>query len=253
MKCAGCGLLFVKNRPDDDQISQAHKQGKHGGVNTFDMTGNFDNSKISKYLNILDDMFKGNLGNKTTWLDIGCGHGEFIMAVQKYSYGKITATGTEPNIKKQGSARRRGLNVGYFDIDSHSEKYDVVSMLNVYSHLPNPPSFIRSARKLLKKGGELILETGDTANFSAADHYKPFFLPDHLSFASEKIVVNILERMDFEILSVQKYPLIGCGLGTIAKELIKALLPKHKSRIWSCFRQKMYSKADMFIRSGLKD
>ena len=35
---------------------------------------------------------------------------------------------------------------------------------------------------------------------------RPFYLPDHLSFASESIIIRILERLGFEILSVKKYP-----------------------------------------------
>ena len=72
---------------------------------------------------------------------VGCGQGEFIAAVQKYDKG-VTVKGTEPNIHKQEMARKKGLNVFFFDIESHEEKYDVISMLNVYSHLPDPPAFL---------------------------------------------------------------------------------------------------------------
>ena len=124
------------------------------------------------------------------------------MAIQKYSSQNIEIQGTEPNIHKQESAKQRGLNVDYFDLESHKKKYDVISMLNVYSHLPDPPKFLESLKNLLNSRGELILETGDTASLSAKDHYRPFYLPDHLSFASESIVVNILESLNFEILNV---------------------------------------------------
>ena len=29
VKCSECGLLYLEKRPDDKEISQAHKQGKH--------------------------------------------------------------------------------------------------------------------------------------------------------------------------------------------------------------------------------
>jgi SAM-dependent methyltransferase len=252
VKCDVCGLLFVEDRPNDSEISQAHKQGIHGGLNSLDVTGTFNPAKTTVYLEVLEDLFKGDLGNKKTWLDVGCGHGEFMAAVQKYGSGEVIVKGTEPNIHKQESALKRGLNVSYFEIESHDEEYDIISMQNVYSHLPDPPTFLDSLKRILKPHGELILETGDTAGLSAKDHYRPFYLPCHLSFASEGIVVGILKRLDFEILSIRKYPLIRFDLSRIVKELVKTILPFYQSRLHYLLNRKMYSQTDMFIRARLK-
>lgn len=253
VKCDVCGLLFVENRPDDNEISQAHKQGKHKGEKELDVTSKFDASKIPQYLMVLEELFNGDLGRKKTWLDVGCGHGEFIFAVQKYSSGKIAVKGTDPNIYKQESARKRGLNVSYIDIDTHEGKYDVISLLNVYSHLPCPPIFLDSLKRLLHAGGELILQTGNTADLAARSHYRPFYLPDHLSFASEGIVVGILERLDFEILGVKKYPFPRFDFITIVKEFAKAVLPRYKTNIQYLWNMKRYSQTDMYIRAKLKN
>lgn len=251
VKCDTCGLLYLQERPDDKEIDQAHKQGKHTGLKELEVTGAFDEGKISTYLGVLEEMFKGGLSSKKTWLDVGCGHGEFIAAVQEYSLGKISARGTEPNVYKQNSAKQRGLNVGFFDIESHEDKYDFISLLNVYSHLPDPPAFIKSLKRLLKSGGELLLQTGDTAEFSSVEHYRPFYLPDHLSFASEKIVTDILERIGFEIVSVKKYPYLSLSPNAIVKEIAKALLPQYQSNIPYYANWKRYSKTNMFVRAKL--
>lgn len=253
LKCSSCGLLFVENIPDGDEISQAHKQGKHRGECEIDVNDIYNPNKTARYCNVLQDSFKSNLDGIETWLDVGCGYGEFMEAIQKYSSGKVDVKGTEPNIHKQTSAKERGLNVDYFDLESHHKKYDAISMLNVYSHLPDPPKFLKSLTKLLNPGGELILETGDTAHLSEKDHYRPFYLPDHLSFASEDIIVDILESQNFEILSINKYPYVELGIKNIVKGLIKTILPQYESRIWNdLLKWKKYSKTDMFIRAKLK-
>lgn len=250
VKCDICGLLFVEDRPNSTEISQAHKQGIHHGNNSFDVTGAFEPAKIDIYLKVLEDLFKGHLGNKKSWLDIGCGHGEFMVAVQECAPAGLVVRGTEPNARKRESARERGLNVNYFEIEAHDEKYDFISMLNLYSHLPDPITFLGCAKRLLRKDGELILETGDTADLTANDHPRPFYLPDHLSFASEDIVTGILKRLDFEILDIRKYPLMRFNLNKIAKELVKAILPNYQSRIY--YYRNIYSEIDMFIRARLK-
>lgn len=253
IKCSNCGLLYLKDRPDDSTISQAHKQGIHTGLKRIDVTGSFDSAKVSRYKSILNDLFGASISGRKTWLDIGCGHGELLVAVQQYSQGSISVRGSEPNTFKQKQAIRRGLNVEYFDIETHGETYDVISMLNVWSHLPNPPQFIEALKRLLTPQGELIIQTGDTARFSPEDHYRPFYLPDHLSFASEEIVSDILERAGFQILNVCKYPFLPIRLSTVVKEIFKIFLPDYSSRLHLFFNYKKYSKTDMFIRARLKD
>jgi SAM-dependent methyltransferase len=253
VKCSGCGLLFLKDRPDDTDISQAHKQGRHSGNKKFDVTGAFSPGSIPHYLDILDDIFKGDMAKQQTWLDVGCGHGEFMQAVLNYSAGGVTVTGTDPNSGKQQSARQRGLNVEFFDLETHEKTYDMISLLNVYSHLPDPEAFLLSLKNLLKPGGELLLETGDTADLSAQDHYRPFYLPDHLSFASESIVVGILERLGFEIISINKYPFERFRLEIFIRESIKFFLPGYQSRLRYYWKWRLYSRTDMFIRAKIKN
>lgn len=253
VKCTGCGLLYLEERPDDKEMVHAHQQGRHSGLKELDVTGRFKPEEIPWYLNVLENIFKGNLGNKKTWLDVGCGHGEFMAAVQKYSSGKISVRGTEPNVFKQKSARDRGLDVSYFDIESHKTSYDIISLLNVYSHLPDPPAFFEMLKKRLNPNGEIIIETGDTADLTAKEHYRPFYLPDHLSFASEKIVSDILTRSGFEILSINKYSCLPFGPKGILKEFVKACLPKYKSALPYYVKWKRYSQTDMFIRARMRN
>lgn len=252
VKCAQCGLLYVEDRPDDTKISEAHKQGKHSGTKELDHTGAFDTSKIPWYLEVLNDMYAQEHSHVKTWLDVGCGHGEFVSAIQDYSDNTIAVTGSEPNVHKQKSGKDRGLDIGYFDLETHEQKYDCVSLLNVYSHIPDPPAFLASLKKLINPGGELVIETGDTAHLDAKDHYRPLYLPDHLSFTSEKIVVDILERLGFEVVSVHKYPFMNLSTVQILKETVKAVLPNYTSSLPYWFKRRLYTQTDMFIRARLK-
>ena len=175
VRCLGCGLLYVRMRPDASEITQAAKTGQHGGSKVLDVTGRFSSRKVVGYSRILSDIYGqgGAVNGGWRWLDIGCGHGEFVLALQQYFGSSIQVRGVEPNIHKQRSARSRGLDVTYFDLDSHGETYDRVSLLNVFSHLPDPPEILRQWTKLLAPNGELLLETGDTAGLPSSHHYRP--------------------------------------------------------------------------------
>lgn len=261
VKCQDCGLIYMQNTPSYLEMNEAHKQGKHKGLKERNVTGVFQERKIPRYINVLNDLYGTLDGNISSWLDVGCGHGEFIIALDRFSKHTISISGTEPNIYKQESARLRGMNVSYFELATHDRRYDAISLLNVYSHLPDPPVFLMTIKNLLNRKGEVIIETGDTAELNAEDHYRPFYLPNHVSFASEKIVTSILRRLGFRILEIKKYPYPNLKVPHFSfkqtlKELPKLLLPRYHSAIpeyLHYFRYKrLYSQTDMYIRAKIE-
>jgi SAM-dependent methyltransferase len=207
VKCIKCGLIYLNPRPAHDEILKANEYGVHKGETDFDITGTYNSKKVSKYLKILADFYRKEelQMNKKKWLDIGCGFGEFIEALEQYSNSKLTLLGSEPNMKKIISCKKRNLAVDFFDLDDIHEKYNYISLLNVYSHLPNPVKYLTKIKESLAPEGELLLETGHSCHLPAKFHHKPYYAPDHLSFASREIVENILERIGFHILKTKIY------------------------------------------------
>lgn len=255
VKCDGCGLLYVTPRPTQEEIDRAHQMGVHRGAIQIDMTGTLSLAKAKAYEPILKELFGDDLASRERrWLDVGCGHGELLMALDQTSGGKVAAKGVEPNERKQASAQKHGLDVTYFDLAQHDQRYDCVSLLNVYSHLTDPIEFLQMCGRLLTSGGELLLETGDTADLPADVHPRPFFLPDHLSFASEAIVRGVLQRAGFEVLAVAKYPAYSFGPKRYAKEIIKLLVPGKQSQLLEIPNQRRLvarQNTDMYLRARL--
>lgn len=98
VQCKKCGLLYVTPRPDSSDINTAHQYGMHKGETTLETTGKYSASRSNDYMDVLKDLYEDELQEqKRTWLDIGCGQGEFLAALEKYSGGKVLAMGLEPN------------------------------------------------------------------------------------------------------------------------------------------------------------
>jgi SAM-dependent methyltransferase len=254
VKCCKCGLLYVNNPPTEFERREALSQGLHKGEEEIDVTGSFSPSKIDVYMSILGDLFGKEDLRRADWLDIGCGHGEFLLALKQFIPEPLTLRGSEPNAKKRSSAEKRGLNVGFIDIETDNNKYSHISLLNVYSHIPEPIIFLATIRSKLKVGGELILQTGDCTDLSSDDIIKPLLLPDHLSFCTESILLEILSKLGFSVVVVKKYPYIIPTPLNILKEFIKLLVPGKKSRLilWARKWRKWQSR-DMYIRAKLID
>jgi SAM-dependent methyltransferase len=255
VKCSGCGLLYVNPRPSEEDITEALKLGIHQGEEVKCFTGVYKPYFLDKYATVLSDFFpeeKAELKGKK-WLDIGCGYGEFLQALDIHSKGELTTIGSEPNEIKMQYARKNGLDVSYIDLASHHEMYDFISLLNVFSHLPDPPDFFSKLKKNLNPGGEIFLQTGHTCHLSRRQHIKPYQLPDHLSFANQEIVENIFRRLGFEIVDVRIYKPewhpYTVDYYKLMKDLVKAVLFFYKKRRNPLFPRHKFQ--DMFIRCRL--
>jgi 2-polyprenyl-3-methyl-5-hydroxy-6-metoxy-1,4-benzoquinol methylase len=245
-QCKSCNLIFVTNPPKQENILNSHQQGMHRGVDKdLVIEASFQFGKV-KYLNsILKSMFKIEEIKSKKWLDIGSGTGEFILAIKNFTNNNVDVIGSEPNLAKQKVAIERKINTTFIDIENTDDKYDYISMLNVYSHIYDPIDFIKKLKKLLKPCGEIFIETSDTVNLTSKQHYKPFYLPDHLSFASEKILKDIFLKNGFKFISIKKTPLVKGGLYKLFKELIKFFLPNYNSHLIKMIK---YRETDIFLR-----
>ena len=122
VKCDDCGLLYVNPRPPLEEINAASKSGMHRGDELLDVTGSFENRLKNLYLGRLDNLGFSTLfnGSRTiAWFDIGCGHGEFLDALEQIGRDAIQVTGLEPNQQKREGAVKRGLDVQFFNVAEH--------------------------------------------------------------------------------------------------------------------------------------
>ncbi len=239
--------MFLEYQPLAEEVTAATRTGQHRGESLIDTTGTFNESAVPRYLRILNDFFPAKTLRLSTWLDVGCGHGEFIESLVRYFGSTLRVRGCEPNRGKTASARNRGFDVDFFDLSKHNEKYDCLSLLNVYSHLPGPVETLSEWKSLIDQGGYLLLETGHSCHLSPDDHHKPFYLPDHLSFANQEIVESILVRIGFRILKTKIYRhtvFAPLSAKAVVKEALKLVLGR-KSRLSELFPR--YPDRDMFI------
>lgn len=120
---------------------------------------------------ILENLNKQNLDNYKI-LDIGCGGGILSESLAKLG-GNITGIDMSAdaiNVAKLHSAElRNSYNLTYLNISiedfladhqsGNSEKYDVITCLELLEHVPHPEEMVANIKKLLKPGGALFVST----------------------------------------------------------------------------------------------
>jgi SAM-dependent methyltransferase len=121
-----------------------------------------------------------------TVLDVGCGAGNFLSTLpadlQKY--------GVEPSTAAGVSAARRGVRILGRTIDDlpPDEFFDVITIIDVIEHVPDPARLLDAAYARLAGGGCMIVATGDPglalwhSIFRSRFWYASF--PEHISFPS---------------------------------------------------------------------
>jgi len=213
VRCCECSLIFVNPRPPQELITEAIKTGVHSELDAKKsaiarrVAGN-----VKLYEKVLRAMYSDllNAAKPFKWLDIGAGYGEFVEAVNACAPAGSTVTGLEPMTPKVKDAQIRGLDIQERFLSEVSETYDIASLLNVFSHIPDFHEFLLEIKTVLNPGGEFFMETGNIADLThSREAPSELDLPDHLVFAGEKHIRGYLDNAGFSIVSIQSRRIDG--------------------------------------------
>lgn len=225
VQCKSCGLVYVNPRPREDVISEANKVGVHQGEQgDLNVAARRIPSKIAHYSSILQEMFSEEriAGQPLKWLDVGAGYGEFLQAVLATMPSGTEAIGLEPMAPKVKVARSLGLPIDSRDLSDVGGGYDVISLINVYSHIPDFDGFAAILVEKLNPNGILFIETGNVAALTRHEFADILYLPDHLVFSSPRQMRMIIERLGMDLVS-HKELRIDNALWSL-KVLVKGLM-----------------------------
>jgi len=191
----------------------------------MDIQGHPNRGKVRLYRKVVSDVFGADIaaGRSVRWLDLGAGFGEFVEALIACLPSGSLVEGIEPMPAKVEVAERFGLPVKQRNISGVTATYDVVSLINVFSHIPDFGSFLDTIKSVLAPGGEIFVETGNAADLdSRSDFPYPLCLPDHLVFAGERHIEHFLKDKGFSLVSVNRRR--ADGLLNSVRQAIKSLL-----------------------------
>ncbi len=206
-KCLDCSLIFVNPLPKSAEAiySSDYFRGAikgHGYVN-------YDEDKepmvptFERYLSIVEG-YTGGYGNL---LDVGTASG-FFLNLAKTSGWHVS--GVEISDHAASIGRQRGFDIktgALSEIDFKNQVFDVITMFDVLEHFITPVQELRSAHRLLKSGGLLVINTPDTKSLFArilGKHWHLLVPPEHLFYFSSDNLTKLLEKEGFEVLLTKK-------------------------------------------------
>jgi SAM-dependent methyltransferase len=178
-------------------------------------------------------------GKGSKALDIGCNNGQFLFTLDgRWNKYGVEVSDVAANIAKQFT--NANIFCGPVELyQADPESFDVITAFALIEHLTDPRKLIQWIYSHLKKGGFLVLMTGDRES-KMAKHFGqtwPMYLPpEHLHFFSDHSLSTLLSEEGFSVKYRQwrsaKYGRKSMTATCIAKakeilELIKKPEPDH--------------------------
>jgi len=133
-------------------------------------------------------------------VDVGCGSGELLLALQ--SAGYIRLQGVDPFIAHD-LALGRGLRVQKAELDAlPASSFDLVMFHHSLEHIVDEPAALRAAHRMLVPGGRCLVRI-PTVSSHAWRHYGVDWCaldaPRHLVLHSRQSIAVLAERCGFRV------------------------------------------------------
>lgn len=141
------------------------------------------------------------------WLDVGCGNGATLKAAHDLLPDwKLTGTELSDTFRDQ-VMQIPGVEAFHAGVAQQAQgPFDVISLIHVLEHIPDPAAFLATLAPLLSPGGRILIEVPDHQT-------NPFdlLIADHASHFSPRSLGQVIQQAGLGVQDVHR--------GLIAKEL----------------------------------
>jgi 2-polyprenyl-3-methyl-5-hydroxy-6-metoxy-1,4-benzoquinol methylase len=234
-RCPGCGLQWLDPRPIREDIGKLYGEGyftheesawRPGRVREFltgaILAGRFGYPTATGWRLLLGQALAAipplldSAGQFVLWLgrypggrllDVGCGNGDFLERMHGLGWA---VRGVEPDPRARAVASDRlGRELVGPDLEtvaSQGEAFDVVSLVHVIEHVPDPIGTLDACRRLLRPGGLVVIRTPNAGSLGArlfGRWWLGLDVPRHLFVFSPATLRTCAERAGLEVAEIR--------------------------------------------------
>lgn len=196
--CAECELFFVHPYPASTHQHERVSSGSFAEIEILDCERRYQGEKL--YYDRHFSMIAEECQGAAAVLDVGCGTGHLLERLG--SQPGLHRVGIELNGQAAEFARRiSGCEIVEVPIERFEtgKKFDVITMINVFSHIPSLDALFHSVRAALQPGGKLILRTSEMCRNVSRWNQMHWGIPDDLHFLGLRTLDFLCAKYGFAI------------------------------------------------------
>jgi SAM-dependent methyltransferase len=199
ISCPICELFFIQPYPQDfDRHHEIVSDYGYEDLEILDTGRHYEDEVVfyDKYFGAIDQECKG----ATSVLDVGCGCGHLLEKVGLRT--TLYRVGIELN-RRRAEMARKVAQCEIFEVPiekfSSTRRFDVITLMNVLSHVPSINHLFIKVRSLLTEQGKVILKVGEMRRNVLKSAAFDWGIPDHLHFLGLGTLEYLCEKYGFWI------------------------------------------------------
>lgn len=196
--CQLCGLFFVHPYPRSYRRHGEVVAGKLDGIELLDCERRYSGERLyyERHFAMIDEECR----DAGSFLDVGCGTGHLLERLS--SRKGIRCMGIELNARAAQFARRvAGCQIAEIPFEQFRApvRFDAISLINVFSHIPSFDALFGALRNALNPGGKIILRTSEMRRNVSRWNQAHWGIPDDLHFLGLETLQFLCEQYGFEV------------------------------------------------------
>ena len=281
-RCTSCDLHYVSPMPRREQRMTEMESGHFAGTEEVSSAGGqtvAENALIAQFEHYADlaslclvrqrstatvlDRAKMVGSERSQWLDIGCGTGLLLKSAFSAGYDvqgiELTA---DRRVAATQTTNARIYGQPLEDLGLPDQSVDVISMINVFSHLTDPSATFVEILRVLRADGIVLIATGEVGASVRKAHVFKWNLGDHLYFLGGRTMGCYADSFGLSMLECERKWLPEQALSdeflrtpgrskarNIAKRFVVLLPPIKRLLLWQQRGNPVYS--SVFVLSKL--
>lgn len=196
--CSLCSLFFVHPYPRSSSRRDQVTVGKLDGIELLDCEERYRGERL--YYDRHFAMIDLECCGAKSFLDVGCGTGHLLERLSSKS--DLRRMGIELNAQAAQFARRTAgceiVQIAFEEFQALGP-FDIVTLINVFSHIPSLDGLFKSLRGAIAPGGKAILRTSEMSRDVSRWNQLHWGIPDDLHFLGLGTLDFVCRKYGFKV------------------------------------------------------